>query len=42
MPTQDQQARSFVPEGIVTDEIRQDLLSLGWLPIDDLDADHMS
>jgi len=29
------QAKAFVAESIVTDEIRQDLLKLGWIVIDD-------
>lgn len=38
--TEDQQVRyletrAYVPEGIVTDEIREDLLKLGWIILDD-------
>ena len=29
------QSKKFVPESVVTDEIRQDLLKLGWIVIDD-------
>ena len=29
------QGKKFVPEGCVTDEIREDLLKLGWIVIDD-------
>jgi hypothetical protein len=29
------QGKKFVPEGCVTDEIRQDLLKLGWIVIDE-------
>jgi hypothetical protein len=25
----------FVPEGVVTDEIREDFFKLGWIPVDD-------
>jgi hypothetical protein len=40
--TEDQKVRyletkAFVPEGIVTDEIREDLLKLGWIVLDDED-----
>jgi hypothetical protein len=28
------QGKKFVPEGCVTDEIREDLLKLGWIVID--------
>jgi hypothetical protein len=29
------QGKAFVPESVVTDEIREDLLKLGWIVIDD-------
>jgi hypothetical protein len=29
------QGKAYVPESVVTDEIRQDLLKLGWIVIDD-------
>jgi len=29
------QSKKFVPEGCVTDEIREDLLKLGWIVLDD-------
>jgi hypothetical protein len=29
------QGKKFVPESCVTDEIRQDLLKLGWIVIDE-------
>ena len=29
------QCKKFVPESVVTDEIREDLLNLGWIVIDD-------
>ena len=29
--------KKFVPEGFVTDEIREDLFKLGWLPVDNND-----
>ena len=29
------QGKKFVPESVVTDEIREDLLKLGWIVIDD-------
>jgi hypothetical protein len=28
------QAKAFVPESVVTDEIRADLLKLGWIVVD--------
>jgi hypothetical protein len=33
------QATGYVPEGTVTEEIRADLLQLGWVPVDDPDSD---
>ena len=33
-PTPDPDGRDYVPEGHVTDEIRADLLKLGWVPVD--------
>jgi hypothetical protein len=33
------QAKAFVGEGVVTDEIRQDFLKLGWIVIEDPDRD---
>jgi hypothetical protein len=30
----DLKAKVFVPEGYVTDEIREDLLKLGWIPVE--------
>ena len=33
-PTTDPDGRDYVPEGHVTDEIRTDLLKLGWVPVD--------
>ena len=33
-PTPDPDGRDYVPEGIVTEEIRADLLKLGWVPVD--------
>ena len=33
------QGKKFVPEGCVTDEIRQDLLKLGWIVIDNEESD---
>lgn len=30
----DDEITNFVPEGVVTDEIRQDLLKLGWIVVD--------
>ena len=33
-PTPDPDGRDYVPEGVVTDEIRADLLKLGWVPVD--------
>jgi hypothetical protein len=32
-PTPDPVGRDYVPEGIVTDEIREDLKKLGWVPV---------
>jgi hypothetical protein len=32
------QGKAFVPESCVTDEIRQDLLKLGWIVLDDEDS----
>jgi len=29
------QGKAFVPESVVTDEIREDLLKLGWIVIDE-------
>jgi hypothetical protein len=34
------QGKAFVPESCVTDEIRQDLLKLGWIVIDNEDETH--
>ena len=31
-PTPDLDGRDYVPEGIITDEIRADLVKLGWIP----------
>lgn len=31
-PTLDLDGRDYVPEGIITDEIRADLVKLGWIP----------
>ena len=31
----DEQGRKYIPESVVTDEIRSDLLKLGWLVIED-------
>lgn len=31
------QGKAFVPEGVVTDEIRKDLLKLGWIVVDNED-----
>ena len=31
------QSKKFVPESVVTDEIREDLLKLGWIVIDNTD-----
>ncbi len=28
------QCKKFVPESVVTDEIREDLLKLGWIVVD--------
>jgi len=28
---------TFVPEGTVTDEIREDFFRLGWIPVDEHD-----
>ena len=33
------QGKKFVPESCVTDEIREDLLKLGWIVIDDEESD---
>jgi hypothetical protein len=33
------QSKKFVPESVVTDEIREDLLKLGWIVIDDEESD---
>ena len=33
-PTPDPDGRDYVPEGHVTNEIRADLLKLGWIPVD--------
>ena len=33
------QGKAFVPESCVTDEIREDLLKLGWIVLDDEDSD---
>lgn len=33
------QGKKFVPESCVTDEIREDLLKLGWIVIDDPESD---
>jgi hypothetical protein len=33
------QSKKFVPESCVTDEIREDLLKLGWIVIDDEESD---
>ena len=33
------QAKAFVGEGVVTDEIRQDFLKLGWIVIEDPNRD---
>jgi hypothetical protein len=32
-PSLDEDGRNYVPEGIVTDEIREDLKKLGWVPV---------
>jgi hypothetical protein len=34
MPETDPDGRTYVSEGTVTDEIRADLLKLGWLPVE--------
>jgi hypothetical protein len=31
--------KAYVGEGMVTDEIREDLLKLGWIVIDDEESD---
>jgi hypothetical protein len=33
-PTPDPDGKTYVPEGVVTDEIRADLLKLGWVAIE--------
>ena len=33
-PTPDPDGRDYVPESVVTDEIRADLLKLGWVPVE--------
>lgn len=32
LPKLDKQGRCYVPEGVVTDEIREDLQKIGWIP----------
>jgi len=34
VPDKESDSRNYVPEGHVTDEIREDLLKLGWVPVD--------
>jgi hypothetical protein len=34
VPELDDNSRTYVPEGIVTEEICKDLLKLGWVPVD--------
>lgn len=36
---QDIKRKAYVPEGVVTDEIRQDLKKLGWLVVEDNDQE---
>jgi hypothetical protein len=41
-PVLDDDGGDYVAEGIATEEIIEDLLKLGWSPVDDPDADKMS
>jgi hypothetical protein len=36
IPELDEDKREYVPESVVTDEIRKDLLKLGWIVVDNL------
>jgi hypothetical protein len=38
-PTPDPDGRNYVPEGVVTDEIKQDLKKLGWVAVEWEDED---
>jgi hypothetical protein len=38
-PTPDPDGRDYVPEGVVTEEIRKDLKQLGWVPVEWEDLD---
>jgi hypothetical protein len=37
IPELDEDNREYVPESVVTDEIRTDLLKLGWIVVDNLE-----
>jgi hypothetical protein len=37
IPELDKDNREYVPESVVTDEIRTDLLKLGWIVVDNLE-----
>jgi hypothetical protein len=38
-PTPDPDGRDYVPESVVTEEIREDLKQLGWVPVEWEDSD---